>query len=82
MYYNNLNVSLVTDNKLIQEINNNLESEYININNSIYSIDMCEIDNIIYIISKRKYKSTDFKNLFNFKDDLSDFYNGKIVRII
>lgn len=82
MYYNNLNVSLVTDNKLIQEINNNLESEYININNSIYSIDMCEIDNITYIISKRKYKSTDFKNLFNFKDDLSDFYNGKIVRII
>ena len=42
----------------------------------------CEIDNITYIISKRKYKSTDFKNLFNFKDDLSDFYNGKIVRII
>ena len=82
MYYNNLNVSVVTDNKLIREINNNLESEYININNTIYSIDMCEIDNITYIISKTKYKSTDFKNLFNFKDDLSDFYKGKIVRII
>ena len=82
MYYNNLNVSLVTDIKLIEKITNNLESEYININNTIYSVNMCEIDNITYIVSKKKYKSYDFKKLFNFKDDLSDFYKGKIIKII
>jgi hypothetical protein len=43
---------------------------------------MCEIDNITYIVSKKKYKSHDFKKLFNFKDDLSDFYKGKIIKII
>ena len=38
MYYHNLNVSQITDMKLIEYINNNLESEYININDNIYSI--------------------------------------------
>ena len=61
---------------------NNLESEYININDNIYSIYMCEMDNITYLVSKIEYKSLEFKKLFNFKDDFSNFYKGKIVKII
>tara|TARA_Y100000389_G_C17441032_1_gene508572 strand:+ start:1777 stop:2025 length:249 start_codon:yes stop_codon:yes gene_type:complete len=82
MYYHNLNVSQITDIKLIEYINNNLESEYININDNIYSIYMCEMDNITYLVSKIEYKSLEFKKLFNFKDDFSNFYKGKIVKII
>jgi hypothetical protein len=82
MYYHNLNVSQITDMKLIEYINNNLESEYININDNIYSIYICEIDNITYLVSKIEYKSLEFKKIFNFKDDLADFYKGKIIKII
>jgi len=82
MYFHNLNVSQITDMKLIENINNNLESEYININDNIYSIYICEMDNITYLVSKIEYKSLEFKKIFNFKDDLSDFYKGKIVKII
>lgn len=74
MHYNNINFSVITDIELIQQIKNNFESEYININNIIYSVNMCEIDNITYIMSTKKYKS--------FKNNLSDFYEGKIVKII
>tara|TARA_B110001450_G_scaffold230549_1_gene231866 strand:- start:671 stop:910 length:240 start_codon:yes stop_codon:yes gene_type:complete len=79
MYYHNLNVSQITDIKLIEYINNYLESEYININDNIYSIYICEKDNITYLVSKIEYKSLEFKKLFDFKDD---FYKGKIVKII
>lgn len=82
MYYNTLTVSDVNVIKLIEKIYNNLESEYIYVGKHVYSVDTCKIDNIIYLSSKIPYKSFEFENIFNFKENCSDFYKGKIVKII
>ncbi len=82
MYYNTLTISDVNNNELKKKIYNNLVSEYINIKNHVYSVDICEIDNITYLSSKIPYKSYEFENIFNFKEDCSDFYKGKIVKIV
>lgn len=82
MYYNTLTISDVNNNELIKKIYNNLESEYIYVGKHVYSVDICEIDNITYLSSKIPYKSYEFENIFNFKGECSDFYKGKIVKII
>jgi len=38
------------------------------------------MDNFTYLVSKIEYKSLEFKNLFNFKDDFSDFIKAKLLK--